>query len=255
MKTRIILMIVVSFLAASCTTQEDRLRDFVEQDVIGKAEDHLICQAIVNYVKGNANEAITERANYWYNNFDHDWSWFERETAGSFLGLAKYSGSLKKDFDERFGLWATVYNYLINIEEAYYIDYKIRGLDFDTSFSFRTLLTNHDTPYSIEKIGDLFFMPTKYSFHKITIDEEWLIYKSLIGLGVENYQHDVVDDIRIKKEEENYWSVDLVYHSGKCINFTIVYHNGRFMTKDTTWPSDIFLNELDSTMVADGIWG
>ena len=92
MKTRIILVIFVSFLAASCTTQEDRLREYVEQNVVGRAEDYLISQAIAEYIKGEANNTITERANYWYNNFTHDWSWVERDLYGDFVGLARYSG-------------------------------------------------------------------------------------------------------------------------------------------------------------------
>lgn len=253
MKTRFILMLVVTLLAVSCTTQEDRLREFVEQDVVGRAEDCRISQAIAEYIKGEANNTITERANYWYNNFTHDWSWVERDLYGDFVGLARYSGSLKEMFEKRMNMWAGAYSYLTNIDDAMRIYGELKGINEPSgTYTLRTLVNKHYIPYTCEYIGDLFFKPERNNFHKITESEKYSIYGSLIGLGIETYHHDVVDDIRIKKTSENLWNIDLVYHSGECLNFNVIYKEGRFMTKDTPWWSDEQQFFIDSLEAAAG---
>lgn len=256
MKTRIILMFAVTFLAVSCTTQEDRLREFVEQDVVGRAEDYLISQAIAEYIKGEANNTITERANYWYNNFTHDWSWVERDLYGDFVGLARYSGSLKKKFDERMWMWSGAYYYLTNLDDALRIDGKLKGINEPAgTYTLRMLVNKHYISYTCEYIGDLFFKPERNNFHEISESEKYLIYGSLIGLGIETYHHDVVDDIRIKKTSENLWNIDLVYHTGECLNFNVIYKEGRFMTKDTPWWSDEEQYVVDSMDAAGSLVG
>ncbi len=256
MRTRIILILVISFLVASCTTQEDRLREFVEQDVVGRAEDYLISQAIAEYIKGEANNTIIERANYWYNNFTHDWSWVERDLYGDFVGLAKYSGSLKKKFDERMCMWSGAYNYLTHLDEAMRIHGELKGVNEPSgTYTLRTLVNKHYISYTCEYIGDLFFKPERNNFHEISESEKYLIYGSLIGLGIETYHHDVVDDIRIRKTSENLWNIDLVYHSGDCLNFSVIYKEGRFMTMDTPWWSDEQQFVIDSLEAAGGLVG
>ena len=47
------------------------------------------------------------------------------------------------------------------------------------------------------------------------------IYRSILCLGAATYKYDVVDEIRIREIEKGLWSVDMVYHSGYCLNIEI----------------------------------
>ena len=41
----------------SCTSKEEKVKEYVDQNVVSQAEDYMICQAIMKYVETDAQEA------------------------------------------------------------------------------------------------------------------------------------------------------------------------------------------------------
>lgn len=238
-----VLLITTILFCASCTSKETRLREFVEKDVVGKAEDYFIMNSIVDYVNGEANKTIMDRANMWYQNFNHDYSFVDQNIWGDLYTFSMATGYVKEKFDQRTIMWRNVVDQITHMKHSFpevWFQGKFEGIPGDTNvYCFRQLKTHHYIPYSIEQIADLYYMPTKHKFHTITEEEYANICISLVGLGVEKYQYDVVDDIRTRKTNDTLWDVNLVYHSGKCINFKVIYQDNRFKTMETPWFSDV----------------
>lgn len=199
----------------SCTTKEEKVKDFVEKEVVQQAEDYLICHAILKYVKTNVNEVFTNRINFYAEKPYYDFSYIEKEFYGSFGALV--SGGVKKAFDERWNESIQLYT-MLSCEEN--IEYGMHQID--STLKFRDLI-KVTSIYTIDEIADIYFKPNHMKFTDITPELYWEIYRSILCLGAKTYKYDVVDEIRIKEKEENKWVVDLVYHSGYCMPLEIAY--------------------------------
>ena len=214
----------LAFTLLSCVTKEDKVREYVEQDVVSEAEEYLIYQAIVNYVQNEALEVFTERITYYANNPYYDYSYFERDLGGPFMALASASGGIKELFDERWNKFCELYTELAS-SNFDYVEYEM--YEEDTTFKFKNL-PKENCPYSLENIADVYFKPNHLKFTEITPELYKTIFHSMLCLGAATYKYDVVDDIRVRELEKNLWSVDLVYHSGYCLNLEIQYCKGCF---------------------------
>lgn len=224
------LLLTSLLLFFSCAPGEDDVRKFVEQDVVCQAEDYLICQAIVNYVKEEANEVFTDKLNYYIKNPYHDYSYAERDMFGPFMRLASAYGVINKTFDERRTEFTRLYT---RLSDEYTIREEIEQID--STLSLKDLI-NESSPYSIKEIADIYFMPNRMNFTEITPELYEKIYRSMLCLGAKTYKYDVVDEIRVKKNEDNKdnkWTVDLVYHSGYCmpLEIDIDNENNLFVSK------------------------
>lgn len=214
----------LTFTLFSCTTKEDKVREYVEQDVVSEAEEYLIYQAIVNYVQNEALEVFTERITYYANNPYYDYSYFERDLGGPFMALASASGGIKELFDERWNKFCELYTELA-FSNFDHVEYEM--YEEDTTFKFKNL-PKENCPYSLDNIADVYFKPNHLKFTEITPELYKTIFHSMLCLGAATYKYDVVDDIRVRELEKNLWSVDIVYHSGYCLNLKIQYCKGCF---------------------------
>ncbi|MBR4300837.1 MAG: hypothetical protein IKT84_02840 [Bacteroidales bacterium] len=225
----------IMMLLASCTSKEDKLRDYVNNILIERVEDYLISETVINYIQENALQAGLDKANYYYDHFDHDWSYSERLWSSSFIHFSKATGELKEIFDNRV---SSYYDLIYSMSHAGGIYSRVRAI-MDSTFRFTSLLKRPLYLYSLDEITDIYFRPnhTKFIDTKDYYDE---FFWSLVCLGGECYEHDVVDDIRIRnigKNElgNNQWNVDLVYHSRKCIQLTIAENGKEFDVIDPLW--------------------
>lgn len=222
----------------SCTTKEEKVKDFVEKEVVQQAEDYLICHAILKYVKTNVNEVFTNRINFYAEKPYYDFSYIEKEFYGSFGALV--SGGVKKAFDERWNESIQLYTMLSCEGNIKYGMHQI-----DSTLKFRDLI-KVTSIYTIDEIADIYFKPNHMKFTDITPELYWEIYRSILCLGAKTYKYDVVDEIRIKEKEENKWVVDLVYHSGYCMPLEIGYDkdNG-FFVSEAPWLPEAWGEEDD----------
>lgn len=217
----------------SCTTKEEKVREFVEKEVVQQAEDYLICQAIVKYVEEEALEVFTNRINYYSNNPDYDFSYIEKEMSRLSMAFASSYGGIKKLFDERWNEFSSLY---IMLSGEGNIEYGLHQID--SELTFRDLI-KETTIYRIEEIADIYFKPNHLKFTEITSDRFRDIYRSILCLGARTYEYDIVDDIRVRDKDDNVWAVDLVYHSGYCMALEINYikENG-FYVSQAPWLHD-----------------
>ncbi len=227
--------LAIMLLLVSCTSKEDKLRDYVNNILIERVEDYLISETVIKYVHEDAIQAGVDKANYYYNHFDHDWSSSERFWASDFIGMSQATGHLKKMFEERL---SSYYAMIATMNQAWIIYGSVRGIK-DSTFRFTSLLRRPSHLYSLDEITDIYFRPNHAEFLDIRgyYDE---IFWSLVCLGGECYEHDVVDDIRIQEKGKNewgnnQWKVDLVYHSGKCIQLTVAEDKDGFSVVDPLW--------------------
>lgn len=214
----------LAFTLLSCVTKEDKVREYVKQDIVSEAEDYLIYQAIVNYVQNEALEVFTDKITYYANNPYYDYSYFERDLGGPFMALASASGGINIMFDERWDEFGKLYSELA-LSNYDFVEYEM--YKEDSTFKFRNL-PKENCPYSLESIADVYFKPNHLKFTEITPELYKTIFHSMLCLGAATYKYDVVDDIRVREIEKNLWSVDLVYHSGYCLNLEIQYCKGGF---------------------------
>lgn len=201
-----IILLSALLMFFSCTTKEEQVKDFVEKNVIQQAEDHLICQAIMKYIKNDAQKVFQNKIKYYAENPFYDYSYFEKELGRPFMALA--SDGIMKKFDERWKESFQIYTMLSNEENIEYGMHQI-----DSTLKFIDLI-KENSYYTIDEIADIYFKPNHLKFKEITPDLYSKIYRSMLCLGAKTYKYDVVDEIRIKEKEENKWTVDLVYHSG-----------------------------------------
>ena len=201
----------------SCTTKEDKAREFVEKDVVQHAEDYLIRQAIVKYVTEEAIEVFTERYNYYAQHPDYDFSYIEKEMSRLAMAFASAYGGINNIFDERRIEFSKLYS---NLSNHYNIIYGIE--EIDSTLTYRDLI-KEKSYYSIDEIADIYFKPNHLKFTEITPELYDKIYRCMLCLGAKTYKYDVVDDIRIIEKEYDKWTVDLVYHSGFCMPLEISF--------------------------------
>lgn len=227
---RILSIIFLSLLLFSCTTKEEKVRQFVENQVVTEAQDHLIRQAILNYAKNDALDVFVNRIKYYSSNPYHDYSTPDKEINRPFWEMEEMLyGKTKKEFEKRWGKLSDLYTWL-----TYETDIEFGLSQLDTTLRISNFL--HETPtYTIEEIADIYFKPNHMKFTEITPDLYNSIYRSMLCLGASTYNYDVVDEIRVKPvnvNEELYWNVDLVYHSGYCMPLSINYNKekGFFVT-------------------------
>ena len=216
----------------SCTTKEDKAREFVEQEVVQQAENYLIRQSILKYVTEEAIEVFKERYNYYAQHPDYDFSYIEKEMSRLAMAFASAYGGINKIFDERREKFTEMYA-MLSCEEN--IEYGLHQID--SVLSLRDL-TKETSAYTIEDIADIYFKPNHLKFTEITPELYKKIYCSMLCLGARTFKYDVVDDIRIRAKEDNKWNVDLVYHSGYCMPLEITLNKeNRFFVSEAPWLS------------------
>ena len=128
-------------LLVSCTSKEDKLRDYVNNQLIERVEDYLISETVIKYIQEDALQAGVDKANYYYNHFDHDWSSSERFWASDFIGMSQATGHLKKMFEDRL---SSYYAMISTMNQAWLIYGGVRGIK-DSTFRFTSLLNVHHT--------------------------------------------------------------------------------------------------------------
>lgn len=238
----------------SCTTKEEKVKEYVEQNVVSQAEDYLICEAIIKYVESDAQKAFTDNINYYVNKPYHDFSYVEKELSKPLLAFASAFGGIKKLFEERWEEASELYSMLSNERNIKYQMHQI-----DSTLTFKDL-TKEKSIYSIDDIADIYFKPNHLNFTKITPELYKSIYRSMLCLGAKTYKYDVVDEIRIKEKEENKWAVDLVYHSGYCMPLEIGYSKeNEFFVSKAPWLPEVgkenseqeFKKEYDDNDIAE----
>lgn len=106
---RHLFFVATVFSLFSCTTKEEKVREYVEQNVVTQAEEYLICQAIINYAKTDAQIVFTNKINYYANNPYYDYSYSERYIGSQLMTLALETGQVKKKFDERWSELSKLY--------------------------------------------------------------------------------------------------------------------------------------------------
>ena len=154
----------------------------------------------------------------------------EKDLGGPFLKLASAHGVIKEKFDKRWQEYCILYNMLSYEGNVEYQMYQI-----DSTLSFKDLI-KETSSYSIDEIADIYFKPNHLKFVETTPELYRTIYRSILCLGAKTYKYDVVDEIRIKKTEENAWTVDLVYHSGYCMPLGIGYNQKTgFYVSEAPW--------------------
>ena len=235
-------LLVTSLVIAlfSCTTKEEKIKEFVEQNVVSEAEEYLICQSIINYVQNDAVKVFTDRINYYASNPYYDYSYFEMDMVGPFLSMSSSLGATKKMFDARwdeFNKLYVMFSYDGNVEYGMH--------QIDTALHFRDLLKDCSY-YSIEEIADFYFKPSHMKFTEITPQLYQKIYRSILCLGAATYKYDIVDEIRVKEIEKGLWSVDMVYHSGYCMNIEVGNNKeyGYYVSK-APWLPEVWGDEDD----------
>lgn len=236
----ILLFIATTLAFFSCTTKEEKVREFVEQNVVSQAEEYLICQAIVKYVQEDVRETFENKIKYYASNPYYDYSYMEKDLFGQYMTLAYTSGGIKKKFDERWDEYMELYNKLNELSDNHYIEFII----IENNLKFKSLLKEKSV-YSIEEMADIYFKPNHMKFIEITPELFDSIYRSILCLGASTFKYDVVDEIRVKKKWENAWAVDLIYHSGYCMPLEVQFwkeEDGFFVT-EAPWipetPEDI----------------
>jgi hypothetical protein len=237
---RSIFLLSTFLILFSCTSKEEKVKNYVEHNVVHQAEDYLICQAIMNYMETDAKEVFTNKINYYVNNPYYDFSYIEKDLGGPLLTLASASGGIKDMFDER---WNKISNLYLMLSHEGNVEYQMHQID--STLKFRDLL-KETSSYTIDEIADIYFKPNHLKFTEITPELYRSIYRSMLCLGAKTYKYDVVDDIRIKKKEEDRWTVDLVYHSGDCMPLEIGYdkENG-FFVSEAPWIPEAWGTEDD----------
>lgn len=222
-----ILLLFVFLILFSCTTKEEKVKEYVEQNVVSQAENYLICQAIIKYVESDAHKVFTNRINYYAENPYYDFTYYEKELSRLYIGFASASCAIMKLFDER---WNEIGNLYVMLSNEGNIEYQMHQID--STLTFQDLI-KETSLYSTEEIADIYFKPDHLKFTEITPELYRSIYRSMLCLGAKAYKYDIVDDIRIKEKEENKWTVDLVYHSGYCMPLEIGYdkENGFFVSE------------------------
>lgn len=240
-RNMLLLATVLTFF--SCVSKEEKVKEYVEQNIVSQVEDYMICQAIMNYAKTEAQDVFISRINYYVNNPYYDYSYIEKDLGEPFMTLASASGSIKQKFDKRWDELSRLYNMLSYEGNVEYQMYQI-----DSTLTFRDLLKETEY-YSIGDIADIYFKPNHLKFSEITPELHRKIYRSMLVLGAKTYKYDVVDEIRVKKKGENLWTVDLVYHSGDCMAIEVGYNkeNGFFVSK-APWLPEVWGDE-------DDLWG
>lgn len=221
------LFIFLAVTLFSCTTKEDEVREYVENEVVAQARDYFICQAILEYAQNDAMEVFTNKINYYASNPYYDYSADFRERNRGFIGIERELGYTKKTFDERWAKLSDLYVFLRYRDDVEYGMHVI-----DTALKFKDL-PNTTPIYSIEQIADIYFKPNHMEFVEITPELFNGILRSMLSLGAATYKYDVVDEIRVGKAKEELvddltlltWDVDLVYHSGYCLPVKIEYVN------------------------------
>ncbi|MBR4367725.1 MAG: hypothetical protein IKP52_00280 [Prevotella sp.] len=221
-------------------TKEEKVKEYVEQNVVSQAENYLICQAIIKYVESDVQKVFTNRINYYAENPYYDFTYYEKELSRLYIGFASASGAIKKLFDER---WNEIGNLYVMLSNEGNIEYQMHQID--STLTFQDLI-KETSLYSTEEIADIYFKPDHLKFTEITPELYRSIYRSMLCLGAKAYKYDIVDDIRIKEKEENKWTVDLVYHSGYCMPLEIGYdkENG-FFVSEAPWLPEAWGEEDD----------
>ena len=224
----------------SCTTKEDKAREFVEQEVVQQAENYLIRQSILKYVAEEAIEVFKERYNYYAQHPDYDFSYIEKEMSRLAMAFASAYGGINKIFDERRIEFSKLYS---NLSNHYNIIYGIE--EIDSTLTYRDLI-KETSYYSIDEIADIYFKPNHLKFTEITPELFDKIYRCMLCLGAKTYKYDVVDDIRIKEKDDNKWAVDLVYHSGFCMSLEISSDKEfGFYVSEAPWLLEVGVTEVD----------
>ncbi len=241
-----ILFLSVFLLLFSCTTREEKVREYVEQNVVSQAEDYLICQAIIKYMETDAKKVFMNKFKYYANNLDYDFSYFEKGFINPLLTFAStYYGATDKLLEKRWGEFGHLYSMLSNEENIRYQMHQI-----DSTLTFKDLTTEKSI-YSIDDVADIYFKPHHLKYTEITPQLYWNVYRSMLCLGAKTYKYDVVDEIRIKEKDDNKWTVDLVYHSGYCMPLEIGYNKEKgFFVSKAPWQHEVRENNLEQD-VAD----
>ena len=126
-------LLIVLLTFSSCTSKEEKVKEFVENEVVQQAEDYLICQAILKYVKSDVNEVFTNKINFYAGNPYYDFSHLEKEFYGSFGALV--SAGIKKAFEERWDESIQLYT-MLSCEGN--IEYEMHQID--STLKFRDLI-------------------------------------------------------------------------------------------------------------------
>jgi len=231
-------LLIVLLTFSSCTSKEEKVKEFVENEVVQQAEDYLICQAILKYVKSDVNEVFTNKINFYAGNPYYDFSHLEKEFYGSFGALV--SAGIKKAFEERWDESIQLYT-MLSCEGN--IEYEMHQID--STLKFRDLI-KETSVYTIDEIADIYFKPNHLKFTEITPELYRKIYRSMLRLGAKTHNYDVVDEIRIKEKKDKKWAVDLVYHSGYCMPLEISLNkeNG-FFVSEAPWLPEAWGTEDD----------
>lgn len=235
-----ILFLSVFLLLFSCTTQEEKVREYVEKNVVSQAEEYLICQAIINYMDSAAKKDFMNKFKYYANNIDYDYSYLQRNILRPYLELASTFGGTNKILEKRLGEFGYLYTMLSNEENIRYQMHQI-----DSTLTFKDLTTEKSI-YSIDDVADIYFKPHHLKYTEITPQLYWNVYRSMLCLGAKTYKYDVVDEIRIKEKDDNKWTVDLVYHSGYCMPLEIGYNKEKgFFVSKAPWQHKVIENNLE----------
>lgn len=224
----------IVFILFSCTSKEEKLRDYIEKEVVSEAENYQICQAILKFVHEDVSETFTSKINYYVNNPYYDYSYAEKYLGGTFMTMATASGAIKAKFDKRWNMSDRLLTQL-------WYDGNIRECmrQLDSNLTFKSLL-KEPIALSLDDIADIYFKPEHMKFTEITPLLSQKIRRSILSLGAQTYKYDVVDEIRMIEKDDNLWTVDLVYHSGYCMTLEARYNNdnGFFFISDAPWLSN-----------------
>jgi len=230
-----ILFLSVFMLLFSCTTQEEKVREYVEQNVLPQAEEYLICQAIIKYMKTDAENVFTDKFTYYAKNPNYDLSPIEEGIATAFNSIYDF---INENIEKRRNAYSELYTMLSNEDN---IKYQMHQIDSTLTFKKITMETSI---YSIDDIADIYFKPHHLKYTEITPQLYRNIYRSMLCLGAKTYKYDVVDEIRIKEKKENVWTVDLVYHSGYCMPLKIGYNKETgFYVSEAPWLQRLIENK------------
>lgn len=225
-------IVLSAFVCFSCTSKEEKVKAFVEKEVVSQAEDYYIQQAIIKFVREDLNNAFEKSINYYVNNPYYDYSYIERDLGGPFMTLASTTGAIKARFDER---WNKSQRLLTQLWYEGNLEMSMRIVD--STLTYKDLLKEPGV-LSLEEIANIYFKPDHMKFTEITPRLSKEIYLSIFSLGAANYKYDVVDEIRVREKEKNQWYVDMVYHSGNCVGIEVSRNDSVFYVSKAPWISD-----------------
>ena len=237
MNKKSIFLLLLASSCFSCTSKGEKVKAFVEKEVVSQVEDYYIQQAIIKFVREDLYNAFEKTINYYASNPYYDYSYMERDLGSPFMSLASISGATKASFDKR---WNMAQMLLEQLWYAGNLDMRMRIVD--STLTYKDMLKEPGV-LSLEEIANIFFKPDHMKFTEITPRLAKEIFLSILTLGAANYKYDVVDEIRVREKEKSLWSVDMVYHSGNCMAIEVSRNDNDFYVSKAPWLSDTWCYE------------